>query len=558
MMQNIAGVRYSTSEQHQEASAPRLKVDGSDFDKVYLFLEEREPFRENSPLINIVTGVEAGAHVNCHKSLSIGNCILNNMVGQDIYKHTFKRTLTAKTMNTVSVDDKKGNSFVIDPNLMFQRLLTATIIRRDGIDIADVFRHELSVFPPRLFASDTMMLNSDNKSQLLTTIKAVEDETTTNEENMNYVVDGGMLVQRIPWKVGASFSDIMASYHTFLAKYSSQKTTVVFDGYKNSTKDMVYQKRTRHFNCANIHPVLTSRLTLKKQHFLSNLANKQRLVNLLKAYLERKGYTCLAARDDADVLMCRAAVNLYSHSKNVTLVGDDTDLLVILVSMTSNGMYNKKLFLSTKACTYDIKSVRNQLGPKATSAILLLHSFTGCDTTSRILGIGQDRLLKLVTKIDNQVISTFYAPDSSKDDVKIAGEKLFDLLLNLSANEETLDATRLNIFQSKVIKGSAVIECKSLPPTSAAAEQHSYRVYLQIQTWREIPLDTEQWGWKLHNGKYVPIPTLMPAAPVELMSIMHCNCKSGCKNNQCTCRKNGLDCGPGCNKCEDICENREL
>ena len=59
-IQNLAGVQYSTSEQHQQASAPRIVTDNADFDKIYSFLEEREPFGQVgqfSPIKNIVTGV---------------------------------------------------------------------------------------------------------------------------------------------------------------------------------------------------------------------------------------------------------------------------------------------------------------------------------------------------------------------------------------------------------------------------------------------------------------------------------------------------------------------
>ena len=74
----------------------RLVADNTDFDKIHSFLEEREPFGivgELSPLINIVTGVEAGDHVTCYKANAVGNCILNNMIGKGIYKYKFKRNM---------------------------------------------------------------------------------------------------------------------------------------------------------------------------------------------------------------------------------------------------------------------------------------------------------------------------------------------------------------------------------------------------------------------------------------------------------------------------------
>ena len=120
--------------------------------------------------------------------------------------------------------------------------------------------------------------------------------------------------------------------------------------------------------------------------------------------------------------------------------------------------------------------------------------------------------------------------------------------------------SRVTVFHSKVIKNASVIECTALPPTSSAAAQHSYRVYHTIQTWLENPLQPTEWGWTIVNDHYVPVTTNLKAAPDELMSIIYCNCKTGCKNNQCSCRKNGLNYGPGCAKCMDNCTrecNRE-
>ena len=120
-----------------------------------------------SPLINIVTGVEAGDHVTCHEAIVVGNCIMNNMIGKGIYmykymyKYKFKRNMAIKIMNsvTISID---GYSFSIDPNLMFQRLLAAVILKKDAINLEHVFMHELCTYPPRLFQSEKFLLPADN------------------------------------------------------------------------------------------------------------------------------------------------------------------------------------------------------------------------------------------------------------------------------------------------------------------------------------------------------------------------------------------------------------
>ena len=156
------------------------------------------------------------------------------------------------------------------------------------------------------------------------------------------------------------------------------------------------------------------------------------------------------AQSDADLLICRTAVKLLQKKCNVTVVGDDTDLLVILIDMTRNLNLNRwKILLSTKTNIYDLKSVITSLGVKGASSILLLHSFTGCDTVSRIFGVGQGRLLNIRGKLTESIIQAFYSHDYTKEEIKSAGEKIFFLLLNLSPSDGNLDAARLWLFKLK-------------------------------------------------------------------------------------------------------------
>ena len=526
----------------------------ADFKRIYAFLEERDPFRESYELVNIVTGVEAGEHVTAHKALSVGNCILNSMVDRDIKKFKFSRKMAVVNMAAVVVKGKT-KSYTVDPNFLFQRLLSSIILRRTEIDIEAVFSHELCTFPPRLFAAEELLLSAETKSQLTKTFPAIERLEETNM-TMKFVVDGGMLIHRIPWKVGSTYESICANYAAFLSHYPG--CTIVFDGYEHSTKDMTHRIRSKNTNCSNITPELTTTLTVKKPQFLSNTGNKERFIKLLSDYLVQLGYTCVHAQADADVLICRTAVDYLNSGQNITVQGDDTDLLVILIHMTKDmPLTSQKIYLSTKSTIYDIQSVRSHLGVKGTSSILLLHSFSGCDTVSRIYGIGKSKLLNLRQKLSDTVVRTFYRSDSTKDQIKISGEKIFCLLLNLPSGEG-LDAARLRLFNSKLVKGNAALDSTSLPPTSAAAYQHSLRAYHQIQSWCENFVDPVGWGWKQKEDFYLPVTSDLPAAPAEIMEILYCNCKTGCKQQQCSCVKHGIRCGPGCTNCIENCENREL
>ena len=80
----------------------------------------------------------------------------------------------------------------------------------------------------------------------------------------------------------------------------------------------------------------------------------------------------------SDVFIYDTAVGLYKKGLNVTVVGDDADLLVILLDRVHQLFQpNVALYLSTKTSVYDIHAVANPLGTTVVPSILLLHAFTG-------------------------------------------------------------------------------------------------------------------------------------------------------------------------------------
>ena len=75
------------------------------------------------------------------------------------------------------------------------------------------------------------------------------------------------------------------------------------------------------------------KLTMKKDHFLSNLSNKQSFINMLSRYLQKAGCQTHHSLADADILMIQTAVESARRAKLV-LAGDDTDLLILLCYYT--------------------------------------------------------------------------------------------------------------------------------------------------------------------------------------------------------------------------------
>ena len=68
----------------------------------------------------------------------------------------------------------------------------------------------------------------------------------------------------------------------------------------------------------------------KKDDFLSNGMNKHALMKLISGRLREKGCHTIQAEGDADLDIVKAAVAMSEHI-SATLIGEDTDLLVLLL-----------------------------------------------------------------------------------------------------------------------------------------------------------------------------------------------------------------------------------
>ena len=118
--------------------------------------------------------------------------------------------------------------------------------------------------------------------------------STEQQPAIKSVIDGGMLVQKVKWRMGSFFTDICGEYTRFITKLSSgREVIVIFDGYReHSTTDITHRRRKRH-SCADIFPDLDKQLTVKKEQFLSNSNNKQRFIDMLVKVLRNSGITCI-------------------------------------------------------------------------------------------------------------------------------------------------------------------------------------------------------------------------------------------------------------------------
>lgn len=563
-MQELTSVSYISSEQHKDMSTTRQAKDMSDAQAMLSFLSSRNPFHEHDSLHCIVTGVVADVSVNAGSAKEVGDKILSGMTGKTISKHSFRKKDQVVTMSHSTAIRIRDEDVQIDPQLLFQRLVTAGM-RLENMHT--VFQYELCSYPPSLFENRYSPRQTQKSTLADAMWKLIPPEAPEPaERTMKYVLDGGALLHRIPWQCGVTYEEICQQYSRYVGRHYGQPT-IVFDGYLDgpTTKDIAHQRRAG--GCIGATVELSSSMVFrgKKEHFLSNNENKQKFIALLSHHLQHNGCHTKQSKSDADLLIVQTTVEEAARSTTTPtlLVGDDTDLLILLcyhAPLTAKNIYFRPQprHGSHKAprC-WNIAVLKEILGPEVCRSILFVHAILGCDTTSHMYGLGKATALKLArtSPLFREHAQVFTSPESSRCDITTAGAAAIVALYNGQVGDE-LDALRLLRFYQKVGSSTACVQPRVLPPTSGAAKFHSMRVYLQVQQWMGAhQMNPEDWGWKIQGGRYMAVLTDKDPAPSELLEVVRCNCKTGCGTRLCSCRKHGLDCSTGCGQCRGICTN---
>ena len=158
---------------------------------------------------------------------------------------------------------------------------------------------------------------------------------------------------------------------------------VVFYGYDApSTNDAEHSRRV-----ASSREVLIEdniQVSMSQQEFLGNTANKVRFIALLTSHLEAAGCEVHHASADADRLIVLTAFDVADTCAASVLVGEDTDLLILLTVLSDPEKDIKMLLPGRKGHpdkVYSSAAPRNALGGMVDS-LLFVHAPTGCDVCS--------------------------------------------------------------------------------------------------------------------------------------------------------------------------------
>jgi hypothetical protein len=573
---DFLGLNGGSSDQHVVIGKEYRKKNESDFDNTVEFFKSRNVFDiSRTALLNIVTGIEAESSVNVHHAKSIGNKVVEKAVGCMVKSYKFKRVDQAITMGS-KIKRQDGTVQEVDPQELFDRLINLAFVCSslsasvDRLQLKDILCFELAPFPATLFENEFLMLKA-SKPQITDAFKKLYKPDAANSATLLSgisVVDGGSLLHTIPWTKRSTFNNIATSYVKYVKKhhlFENCNSVVVFDSYPAvpTTKDSTHLRRGES-KSTNITIAPNILLDIPKSQFLSNPQNKQRFIDFLIPYLTKvRGISCTQADNDADTLIVTTAIHQLKTS-NVTLYGDDTDLLALLLHKSEEILTTSHtLVMQSKVSRWEIKPLIAKLqGRPYLKRILALHALSGCDTTSRIFGKGKEKFMNISDqKIEFwQAVDRFYTPDCRKADIVKAGERILLVLYGSDLTTDiNLDSMRIATYQGKSERQAKLIKAPTLPPTSDAAALHSLRCYLQVQVWiGNTTLEPSKFGFCVKNGRMLPITMQKPAAPDCLLDMIHCTCKGDCASNKCSCYKASLPCRKACTNCNGLsCENGE-
>ena len=281
------------------------------------------------------------------------------------------------------------------------------------------------------------------------------------------------------WLKNETYNGIMNHYLQFVKVYQPN-SYIIFDGYpenkEKSTKTEERQRRQSHF-CTTINFALHMPATVSQEKLFLNENNRKRFITKLMAKLQAAGYRTKQAYEDADLLIVQTAIDVTTEEKPDVIIAEDVDVLVTLSQL--------------------VNDLKHLLG--------FIHAFTGCDTTSAFYLQGKQKIIKLLHH-DNDFLQKsliYNSVDANKETIAEVGFKIIADMYSRTLKKLNLNELRYRLFKQK--STSKYFSLAMLLPTEAAAAQHLYRIYYQVQQCFGKSMDPIDWGWILKEGKLKPV-----------------------------------------------------
>ena len=124
----------------------------------------------------------------------------------------------------------------------------------------------MQLYSPALFDYSLLLCEADKSTLANVVWKICENDVPADiiDDDIQYVLNGGALLQCIPWFYSSTYGDICHQYTEYVAR-KYKDAIVVFDSYENmSTKDMTHQRRSKGKAGATVMVATNITTTMKK------------------------------------------------------------------------------------------------------------------------------------------------------------------------------------------------------------------------------------------------------------------------------------------------------
>ena len=193
---------------------------------------------------------------------------------------------------------------------------------------------------------------------------------------------------------------------------------MVFDGYDDtmSTKSNEHSRRLKSQGSSqNISVRQENEAPYSKERFLSNTHNKGQLISLLSDFLTKDGQVVHAFKGDTDTKIVATALQLAEES-NIIVVADETDVAVMLLYHWKDQLSDIFFLQERGKKCWSIKEAAQKITLK--DHLLFIHAWSGCDSTSSILGKGKPSFMKMVQKSKDirtasEIMTDYWATEES-------------------------------------------------------------------------------------------------------------------------------------------------
>ena len=140
-----------------------------------------------------------------------------------------------------------------------------------------------------------------------------------------------------------------------------------------------------------------------------------------------------------------------TRQKTAALIGEDTDLLILLLyhaNANFKDLYFYSDIKSKETKVYHINCMKNLIGNELFAQLLFIHAFTGCDTTTCIFGIGKKSVFQKLLKGHSNLqscVNIFVSPNQSIDSIAKLGLQAMSIIFGGTC-EDSLASLRCKSF----------------------------------------------------------------------------------------------------------------